>query len=344
MASRSPVTIRDVARLADVHPGTVSRALNPETRALVNDETAARVLAAAGELGYRPNPIARGLKTNRSYTVGVLIPDLTNPLFPPIVRGIDDRLAADGYTALLVSTDGDPERERVSVEAMLARQVDGFITATARLDDEPLAEATGQARPVVLVNRSFEDGSLSSVTVDDRVGSRLAVNHVFGLGHERIAYIAGPQNVSTGHRRYLGFVEAMEDHGLPAPEGRIGFAGAFAEDAGAHACAHVLAADPSVTAIITANDLLAMGCYEALAARGLACPEAVSIVGFNDMLFIDKLRPPLTSVRVPQRQIGFTAASLLLAQLGDESAAPSEVMLEPTLVVRGSTAPPPVRS
>jgi LacI family transcriptional regulator len=337
---RAPVTIREVARLAEVHPGTVSRALNPETRTLVNDETAARVLAAAGELGYRPNPIARGLKTNRSYTVGVLIPDLTNPLFPPIVRGIDDRLAADGYTPLLVSTDGDPERERVSVEAMLARQVDGFIAATARFDVEPVAEALAHGRPVVLVNRSLEDGSLPSVTVDDRMGSRLAVDHVVALGHERIAYVAGPQNVSTGHRRYRGFLGTMQDHRLPAPSERIAFAGAFAEDAGADACAQVLAADPTVTAVITANDLLAMGCYDALAAHGLTCPESISIVGFNDMLFIDKLQPPLTSVRVPQRQIGFTAADLLLAQLGDEPPAPSEVMLEPTLVVRGSTAPP----
>jgi LacI family transcriptional regulator len=132
----------------------------------------------------------------------------------------------------------------------------------------------------------------------------------------------------------------MQDHRLAAPSERIAFAGAFAEDAGADACAQVLAADPTVTAVITANDLLAMGCYDALAAHGLTCPESVSIVGFNDMLFIDKLQPPLTSVRVPQRQIGFTAADLLLAQLGDEPPAPSEVMLEPTLVVRGSTAPP----
>src|ERR1700677_5132917 len=108
-------TIRDVARLAAVHPGTVSRALNEETRTLVNGETAARVLAAAEQLGYRPNPIARGLKTSRSFTVGVLIPDLTNPLFPPIVRGIDDRLTVDGYTTLLVNTDSDPEREQASI-------------------------------------------------------------------------------------------------------------------------------------------------------------------------------------------------------------------------------------
>lgn len=337
---RGTVTIRDVARLADVHPGTVSRALNPETRTLVNDETAARVLAAAGELGYYPNPIARGLKTNRSYTVGVLIPDLMNPLFPPIVRGIDDRLAANGYTPLLVSTDGDPEREQASVDAMLARQVDGFIAATARLDVDPLTHALAQGRPVVLVNRSFEDGSMSSVTVDDRMGSRLAVDHVVGLGHERVAYVAGPQNVSTGHRRYLGFLAAMEDHGLQAPAKRIAFAGAFVEDAGAQACARVLAADSDVTAIVTANDLLAMGCYEALAARGLACPDAISVVGFNDMLFIDKLSPPMTSVRVPQREIGFAAAGLLLEQFGEQQQSPREVMLDPSLVVRGSTAPP----
>src|ERR1700760_119087 len=108
---RTPVTIRDVARLAEVHPGTVSRALNEQTRALVNEETAARVLRVADELGYRPNPIARGLKTNRSSTVGVVIPALTTPLSPPIVRGIEDRLGAAGYTPLIVNTDNDPERE-----------------------------------------------------------------------------------------------------------------------------------------------------------------------------------------------------------------------------------------
>src|SRR4051794_41382752 len=140
MASGGPVTLRDVARAARVHPGTVSRALNAETRGLVNEETAERVMRAAAELGYRPNPIARGLKTNRSYTIGVLIPDLTNPLFPPIVRGIEDRLGQAGYTSLIANTENDPERERLDVMALRARQVDGFITATARLDHELLAE------------------------------------------------------------------------------------------------------------------------------------------------------------------------------------------------------------
>src|ERR687890_2700491 len=122
------VTLRDVARVAGVHPATVSRALNEETRGLVNAETARRVLKAAEELGYQPNPIARGLKTNRSYTIGVLIPDLMNPLFPPIVRGIQDRLEEAGYTPLIANTENDPERERIDFDRLRARQVDGFIT------------------------------------------------------------------------------------------------------------------------------------------------------------------------------------------------------------------------
>ncbi len=144
---RTSVTIRDVARLAEVHPGTVSRALNEQTRALVNPKTAERVIEAALQLGYRPNPIARGLKTNRSLTIGVLIPDLTNPLFPPIMRGIEDRLGEAGYTLLTVNTDNDPDRERTQMEALRARQVDGFIAATARLDGELLAELAADGTP-----------------------------------------------------------------------------------------------------------------------------------------------------------------------------------------------------
>ena len=136
------------------------------------------MLRAAEQLGYRPNRIARGLKTNRSHTIGVLIPDITNPLFPPILRGIEDRLDEQGYTSLIVNTDNDAERELARLEAMRARQVDGFISATARLDRELVAEIAAAGTPLVLVNRSLEDGSVPSVTVNDRQGIRLAVEHV----------------------------------------------------------------------------------------------------------------------------------------------------------------------
>ncbi len=326
--------------MAEVHPGTVSRALNEQTRALVNPETAERVLRAAERLGYRPNPIARGLKTNRSFTVGVVIPDLTNPLFPPIVRGIEDRLTEAGYTALIVNTDNDADRERTQIAAMRARQVDGFIAATARLDHELLAEAGAGGTPLVLVNRSFEDGSVPAVTVDDREGIRLAVEHVAALGHRRIGHLAGPQNVSTGHRRYLGFLEAMRTAGLEVPAGYVSFTAALTESEGTRASAELLNLQPRVTAVVAGNDRLAIGCYDTLAAHGLSCPEDVSIVGFNDMPFVDRLRPPLTTVRVPQREIGTVAADLLLQQLSDPSQPAREILLEPALVIRASTGTP----
>jgi LacI family transcriptional regulator, galactose operon repressor len=334
------VTIRDVARLAQVHPGTVSRALNEQTRSLVNPDTAERVIRAAEELGYQPNPIARGLKTNRSFTVGVLIPDLTNPLFPPIMRGLEDRLGDAGYTLLTVNTDNDPERERIQMAALRARQVDGLIAATARLDGELLAQVAADGIPVVLVNRSLEGGSLPAVTVNDRQGIALAVEHVVALGHERIGHVAGPQNVSTGHQRRLGFVEAMRAAGLPAPDARISVSNAFTESEGARTCEELIEHEPRLTAIVAANDRLAIGCYDVLEAHGLQCPEDVSIVGFNDMPFIDRLRPPLTTVRVPQREIGTVAADLLLERLADGDQDSREILLEPALIVRGSTAAP----
>jgi LacI family transcriptional regulator len=337
---RGSVTVRDVARLAKVHPGTVSRALNEQTRALVNPETVERVVRAADQLGYRPNRIARGLKTSRSHTIGVLIPDITNPLFPPILRGIEDRLDEAGYTSLIVNTDNDPERERTYLEAMRARQVDGFISATARLDRELLGELSAAGTPLVLVNRSLADGSVPAVTVDDRRGVGLAVAHVLELGHERIGHVAGPQNLSTGRRRHLGFVEGMRAARLDVPGEHVRFAEYFTEEEGSRACAWLLDAAPELTAIVAANDLLAIGCYDALEARGLECPRDLSVVGFNDMPFLDRLRPPLTSVRVPQREIGQVAADLLLEKLSDGSATGREILLEPTLVVRGSTAPP----
>ena len=226
------------------------------------------------------------------------------------------------------------------MDAMRARQVDGFIAATARLDTELLADVAAGGAPMVLVNRSLEDGSLAAVTVDDRQGIRLAVKHVAELGHRLIGHVGGPQNLSTGHLRHLGFREAMAELGLAARSEQVVFAGAFTEADGRQACAELLDRAPGVTAVVAANDRLAIGCYDALEARGLACPGDLSVTGFNDMPFVDRLRPPLTSVRVPQREIGTVAADLLLSQLSDGSREARQILLEPTLIVRSSTAPP----
>ena len=333
-------TLKDVAALAGVHPGTASRAINAATRDLVNDETARRVLAAADELGYRPNPIARGLKTSRSYTVGVLIPDLTNPLFPRIVRGIQDKLEESGYTPLIANTDNDPARERADIEAMRARQVDGLITATAHRHDDLEIDGAGGELPVVLVNRRHEQGTRPSVVADDRLGVRLAIEHLVALGHRRIAHLAGPQDLSTGYLRLQGFREALADAGIEYDDELVLAADAFVEEEGERLCNELLDRGLEVTAIFAGNDLMALGCYDAFVARGIVCPDQISVVGFNDMPFAAWFDPPLTTVHLPQYEIGERAAELLLERLRDPAAEPTQMLLEPTLAVRGSTAPP----
>jgi LacI family transcriptional regulator len=334
-----PVTLKDVAALARVHPATASRALNPETRLLVREDTAQRVLEAANELGYRPNTVARSLRTRRSHSVGVLIPDLNNPLFPPIVRGIEDRLAAAGYVALIGNTDGDADRERTLFEQMRARHVDGLVLATVHLGDPLLAESARADLPVVLMNRLAQDYSLPSVSVDNERGIRMAVAHLAGLGHTRIAHIAGPQEVSTGLARYRGFLAAMEAHGLRADPQLIVMAKAFSIDEG-HRCAQLLTKqDLGVTAVAAGNDMLAVGCYAALDEARLSCPEDISVVGFNDMPFIDRLRPPLTTIRFPHYQVGTEAAQLLLERIAGHTGPVKVLFLAPELVVRGSTGP-----
>jgi LacI family transcriptional regulator len=284
--------------------------------------------------------MARGLRTNRTFTVGVLVPDIQNPLFPPIIRGIDDRLGAAGYTPLIANTENDPERERLDFAAMRARQVDGIITATARLDHELLDDVAASGLPLVLVNRRVEDGTLPSAAPDDIAGMRLAVEHLVGLGHTRIAELGGPQEVSTGHLRHLGFVEAMQAAGLEVDPALVRFGRAFTEREGERLCAELLGSGAEVTAIVAGNDLMALGCYDVFAARGLDCPREISVVGFNDMPFANRFNPPLSTVRIRHYEIGAAAAGLLLERLQQPDAPPRRVVLEPELVARGSSGPP----
>jgi LacI family transcriptional regulator len=333
-----PVTLRDVAARAGVHPATASRALNPETRILVSEDTAQRVLDAAEALGYSPNPVARSLRTRRSHTVGVLIPDLNNPLFPPIVRGLEDRLAANGYVALIGNTDSDDQRERMVFDQMRARHVDGLVLATARLRHPLLAEASRADLPVVLINRLAQDYSFPSVSVDNERGVRMAVGHLAALGHRRIAHIAGPQETSTGLSRYRGFVTAMESGGLPVDGDLVVFAKSFTVEEGERCSRLLLDRGAGCTAIAAGNDMLAVGCYAALDEAGLSCPEDISVVGFNDMPFIDRLRPPLTTIRFPHYQVGTEAAQLLLERIAEHAGPVKILYLAPELVIRGSTS------
>src|SRR5260370_25460595 len=210
------VTLRDVARQAGVHPSTVSRALNPQTREMITEDIVRRVSRTAQALGYQPNPIAYGLKTNRSRIIGVLIPDITNPVFPPIIRAIEDALGAAGYTPILANTDNDEERGRVILENMIARRVDGLIMATARRRDPLVERCVAEEIPLVLINRTVATGDVSSVVNDDEFGMQLPVAHMARCGHARIAHLARPLDVSTGLARHRPFLKALKAGGLKA--------------------------------------------------------------------------------------------------------------------------------
>jgi LacI family transcriptional regulator len=333
-------TLRDVAQLAGVHPATASRALNPQTRPLVNADTARKVLRAAESIGYQPNPIARSLKTARTSTVGLVIPDLTNPLFPPIVRGIEDVLTPAGYSAWIVNTDNDLAREETQVESLRSRQVEGLIIATARRDHPLLARLHRLGVRMVLVNRRVDALDLPSVTADDDAGIGLAVAHLAGLGHRRIAHLAGPQTTSTGVTRARAFRHAVRDHGLDDDPALIAECGYWSETEGAQTLRGLLDSGERFTAVVAGNDLIALGCYDVFAERGMSCPGDMSVVGFNGMPFLDKMNPPLTTVSVPHYEIGSEAGRLLLDTIEDPERHPRSVLLQPSLVVRASTARP----
>lgn len=332
------VTIDDVARLAEVHKATVSRALNAQTRDQVNAETLKRVKRAARQLGYVPNAMARGLRTSRSMTIGVIIPDLMNPIFPPIIRGIEHVLQAQGYTVLIANTDSHDEVEVSAFESLLQRRVDGFILATGRLDDQPVVEEAATADvPVVLVNRDSGVGRYPLVSGDNARGIELAVTHLVELGHPRIIHVAGPPNFSTTRTRAEAFEAAATRAGV---EHDTIYATALSTDAGFEA-AEKLLSDNGVapSALVAGNDLVALGLIRRLRVQGLRCPDEVSVVGFNDMPFAGDFWPPLTTVRMPLREIGAEAARLLLRgiEVGEQEAA--TLTLPVSLVVRGSTGP-----
>ncbi|HWD74087.1 MAG TPA: LacI family DNA-binding transcriptional regulator [Solirubrobacteraceae bacterium] len=337
------VTLREVAEHAGVHPATVSRALNPQTQQMVSADTLQRVLQSARELNYRTNAIARSLRTQRSQTVGVVIPDIANPLFPRIVRGIDDALEDVRYASLVTYTDGRDDRLLERFELLRQRGVDGLLVATARHNDPPLDMLVAAGIPVVQINRRSQNKAIPSVTPDDRGGIRSAVELLAELGHERIALMAPPQTHSTGRARIAGFRSAMRRARLEVPAGLVQSARAVTLEEGRRICTSLLDAHPDVTAIVAGNDLMALGCYDSLRAAGRRCPDDVSVIGFNDMPFAERFDPPLTTVRFDHYEMGAAAVGVLLRRLrASETESPAaHLELETRLVVRGSAAPPP---
>lgn len=332
------VTIRDVATAAGVHPSTVSRALDPSNRRLVREDIALRIEHVSKTLGYRPNSAAHSLRTNRSHTIGVVVPDITNPIFPPIIRGIEDVLAAVGYVAILGNTDGNKERASKIVENLIDRGVDGLILASVEKEDKTVSSVLSAGIPMVTANRHSDDPSVCSVTHDETEGMRRILIHLASLGHHNIAYIGGPQTLSTGAERYAAFERYRNDLQLNPGGELIVFARAYGEVEGERCAEELLACGGRFTAIVCANDRLAVGAIAALRRRQIRCPEDISVTGYNDMPMMDQIQPPLTTIRTHQYRLGAEAATVLHSLIEGRDTGKHKV-LPVELVIRGSTCP-----
>lgn len=338
-------TIKSVAQLAGVHISTVSRALDPERQHVIGAEALARVQTAAQELGYASNRAASALRTGRSRVVGILLPDISNPVFPPILQGIEAALSQSGYWPLVMNSANASQR-RAQASRMHAQGVDGVIMASASERDEALAFLRQVGMPIVLVNRSHADGKTSAVVSDDAQAMALAVAHLCSLGHRRIAHLAGPQQYSTGIARLEGFRKALTVHA--AQEAGLVVADAYSRRAGKLACEQLLVArrksagasrkPQGFSAIVAANDLLALGIYDALGEAGLRAGQDFSVVGHNDMPLMDMVNPPLTTVRIQHAEMGLQAAQLLVGMMDQHIRTTTQMVLQPELVIRQSTA------
>ncbi|PXY22955.1 LacI family DNA-binding transcriptional regulator [Prauserella muralis] len=322
------VTIRDVAKAAGVSASTVSRAFSNSE--LVDPRTRELVLRAAEQLGYLPNRAARGLITGRTGNLGLIVPDLANPFFPEVVKGIQARAREADYSVFLSDTDEDPSAELGLVKA-LAKQVDGIILCSPRMSADDMREAA-DCSTLVVVNR--RGSNIPAITIDNVDGMRQAVAHLAALGHRRIGYVAGPRSSWSNRERQRGVRTAVAAEDAELVE--IGNVPPQFEG-GVAAADLVIAAD--VTAVIAYNDLIALGLLTRLAARGVDVPGELSVVGIDDIPMSAMFSPALTTVSIPKAQCGRAAVELLLQQLATPGVRASSRREVPAqLLVRDTTA------
>jgi LacI family transcriptional regulator len=326
------VTIRDVAERVGVHHSTVSRALSPSKRDKISPAVVEKVERAADELGYFPNIVASSLKQNRSFTVGVLTPDLTNPLFPPIIRGIQDTAEAAGYTLITANTDDEQDKELNALRSMRGRAIEGMIITTARREDRIVEECIANDIPFVLVNRTVDQQGVNAVIIDEVRGINAVLDHLTSLNHTRIAHVAGPQHTSTGHERAVAFGHGMHARDLTGD--LVEAADKYTIEEGRRAFGRLLARDNSLTAVVAANDMLALGCIDAISELDLNVPGNISVTGYDDIQFLERMNPALTTVQVPKYEMGSQAAETLLDAIAGSESEPSVVRVHPQLIVR----------
>lgn len=329
------VTLFDVAREAGVHFSTVSRALDPARQGRVKEATRQRIVAVAHELGYRPDMVARGLRSGKTATVGVVTADLGNTFVTPIIHGIAASLEPAGMMPTIAETQDDHARMVNILDHMLSRRVDGIVALGARAGDRQVLETAGKVVPVVLAARPLDQTALRQVVHDNEKGGRLVAEHLAGLGHRTVAQLRGPDDVANFPRRARGFssvAEAAEMEEILLPES----AERPVMEEGQRLMEQLLDTSSNLpTAVFAHNDLMALGAFSVLRQRGLRVPDDVSLVGYNDLPMVGQLTPPLTTVRFQSLEIGRRAGRMMIQLLSGGE--PDDVWVEPTLIARGSS-------
>lgn len=339
--ARHPLRMEDVARSADVHPSTVSRALDPEKMWLVQPETRQRVLAAAEELGYVPHAVARALRSGRSMTIGVVIADLTNPFITVVLRGIAAVVDKHGFIPLIAETRDERGRLKQLLEGLRARRVDAVITSAARRADAGLLRRFAESTPVVLAVRDPGDRSLPAVTHDDKAGGELAALHLSSLGHKVVAQLAGPSDISSFYGRQRGFEHAARAAGMQVVSVGDEALRPTASEGRRLAERMLSLRQPLPTAVFAHNDEMAVAAIDVLRRAGLRCPKDVSVIGYNDAPLSDHLSPSLSTIRFPGEQVGRFAAEIALGRIENPTGAAASVSFPPELVERESTGRAP---
>jgi DNA-binding LacI/PurR family transcriptional regulator len=344
---KRPITLADIAAQAGVAPMTVSRVLNQS--GYVHEETREKVLRVARALNYRRNGLARGLKRQRTDTVGLVLGDIANPFAAELARGVRERLDEHGYTLFICVSEHSAKEDLAAFDALADHRVDGLIVATraSKLGNDRLAELVDMGIPVVLVGRDFRHEGADLVAADNHKGGYEATEHLISLGHKHIGFIGITLTSGIGLRRFQGYLEALRDHGLAVEESLIvGGAGGTdeqmpgysTESIGFEGMRQLLKLGRRPTAVFARNDFTAVGAVSAIKEAGLRIPEDIAIVGYDDVPLASHTSPPLTTVRQPTREQGRIAAEFLLRRTGSREPVPREERILPCeLVVREST-------
>lgn len=324
------VTIKDIAKVAKVSYATVSRALSGHPE--VSEKTKQRIRKLAKEMGYTPNAIAKGLVTRNTHTLGLIVPDITNPFFPEVAQGIEDYANRHGYQVFLCNSSWQLEREKEYLKTLYGKRVDGIVVAPSSNYVEHLVAKSYKDVPIVFAAYRPTVEGCNYVVTDDYKSAELAVGYLLKLGHRKIAFIGGPESDSTNKGRLEGYTDMLLKNGIPFHRSYIKH-GQFKQKSGYELTKEVLLESELPTAILAGNDIIALGVIQAIEEFGLKVPDNISVIGFDDISFASLDKVQLTTVFQPKYQIGELCVDILL-QIIKGSNQPIQKILEPTLVIR----------